>query len=128
MRFYGLLPNANGRNYHMSGKIKYFSPKEVDIRIINGKRHAFVKDAYKLKFPNGEWRYFTTDDQEAVDMNLRQLSPVQRERISVFFKRLPGETDNDHDIRCNKVLTPDDRQWIVEFLDEFHKGITAQQH
>ena len=112
----------------MSVKIKYFSPNEVEIRIINGKRHAFVKDAYKLKFPNGEWHYFTTDDQEAVDMSLRQLSPAQRERISVFFKRLPGETTNDHDIRCNKVLTPDDRQWIVEFLDEFHKGITAPQH
>ena len=109
----------------MSGKIKYFSPKEVNIHVIEGKRYFTVKDEYKLKLLDGTWRYFTTDDREALDMNLRQISPAQRERISVFFKRLPNETDNEHDIRCNKILTPDDRQWIVEFLDEFYKGITS---
>lgn len=59
--------------------------------------------------------------------NLRALSPSQRARIDLYFAGpMEGEDRNAFLSRINQVLTPDDSDWILEFLD--HVYDSAEVH
>lgn len=46
------------------------------------------------------------------------ISPSEKQRLQVVLEgRLPDETENEYVRRVNAVLTPNDRQLLVDIMD-----------
>jgi hypothetical protein len=52
---------------------------------------------------------------------MKQLSPSQKARLDWWFDGPQnGEDDNQWLARMNGILTDSDREWIVEFMDQYN--------
>jgi hypothetical protein len=57
---------------------------------------------------------------------MKQLSPSQRARLDQWFDGArPNEDENQFLRRMNGILTDSDREWIVEFMDQYNASKRA---
>jgi hypothetical protein len=57
---------------------------------------------------------------------MRQVSPSQRARLDQWFDGAhPNEDENQFLRRMNGILTDSDREWIVEFMDQYNASKRA---
>ena len=52
---------------------------------------------------------------------MRQVSPSQRARLDQWFDGPRADQDENQFLkRMNGILTDSDREWIVEFMDQYN--------